>query len=440
MKITFEGRETQFDLFQKIIGSASGQLPFKKIHSGGAIRGAKTFTNCLALIYLAKNYPNSKWSVHRKDLTILETTTIETFTKILNGLPNWKWSRSRSNYHLRYLPNDSRIFFIGANESRDPEYLDTLGLEINGCFFDQLEELSKGYYEAVLQRMGSWHIPNEPQPVALSTFNPHPGWIKEHIYVPSTKNLLPENEIYIPLSPYNEPSNTDSQWEIWNSLPPEAKARMIEGDWNSFENKNPWFYSYDREKHISAREATRKEVLYLSFDFNINPATCIVAQLVPGIFCRILKSYKVANCTIKDLCMRIKSDFPNYSYRVTGDPSGHSRNQGFDSVNETMYSQIRKHLNIGLGQVDKATLNFSNKDESWRELRIFCNLIMQNHRHFSIHPVDCADLIKDIELATTEKGKNKLYKTAGDTPYGMHLVDCLIYLLATYFNEYVKNA
>ena len=440
MEITFEGRPTQRELFETIIGSAAGVLPYSKIHSGGAIRGAKTFTNCLALCYLAKNYPNSKWSVHRKDLTILESTTIETFNKILHGLPNWKWSRSRSNYHLRYLPNDSRIFFVGANESRDPEFTDTLGLEINGCFFDQLEDVSQEYYNAVMQRLGSWHIPNEPQPISLSTFNPHPGWIKKEIHEKHVGNSFGNHEIYFPLSPYNEPSNTDAQWQIWDSLPAEAKARMIDGDWNAFDNKNPWFFAYDREKHVGIRDAKKNEILHLSFDFNISPATCIVAQFMPGIYCRVLKAYKIRNCTIRELCELIKADWPGFTYRVTGDPSGNSRNQGFNSVNETMYSQIRDALNIGHGQVDKPTLNFSKGDESWRELRVFCNHILQTHRHFYMHPEGCQELIDDIELATTEVGKDKLYKTSGETAYGMHLVDCFIYLLATYFNEFVKKA
>lgn len=440
MHITFEHREAQYKLFQEIIGAAQGLNGLDRIHSGGAIRGAKTFTNSLALITLAKMYPQSKWSVHRKDLTILETTTIETFTKILRGLKNWHWSKSRSNYHLTYKPNGARIFFIGANESRDKDFTDTLGLEINGAFFDQLEDVSEEYYNAVLQRVGSWHIPNEPNPIVLTTCNPHPGWIKKKIYGPYKAGTLPANEMFVPLSPVNEPSNTDSQWKVWNSMPSDVKARMIEGDWDSFDNKNPFFYAFDKSKHVTTEplQFDRSFPLLLAFDFNISPATCVVAQAVPGDFCYILKGYKLRNTTVKDLCQRILSDFPGAVYRVTGDPAGKARNAGFNSPNETMYSIIRQALNIGHGQIDTPNINYAGPDY-WREMRIFCNTVLQNHPYFLFQAESAKDLIDDLTIATTEDGKDKLYKTSGDTEFGMHLTDCFVYLLTTYFNDYVKR-
>lgn len=438
MHISFEQRPTQEQLFNTIIEAAAGQNPYNTIHSGGAIRGAKSFTNSLALLTLCKIYPNSKWSVHRKDMTVLEITTIETMNKIVQGLPNWKWNRDKSKYHLKYLPTDSRIFFVGANESRDKDFTDTLGLEINGCLFDQLEDVSEAYYNAVRQRLGSWHIPHEPRPLCLTTFNPHPGWIKKGIYTAWKEGKLPENHVYFPLSPFNEPSNTDEQWAIWNAMPPDVRARMIEGDWNSFENKNPYFFAFDKSRHIGRVHRLPGYDIRLSFDFNINPATCTVWQMDPGVFCHCLKSYKIINCTIKQLCDRIRIDFPEAVYRVTGDPAGKARNQGYNSPNETMYSQIRESLNIGRMQVDQPEINYSGPNYH-RETRVFANTVLQNHPNFILDIEAAADLIQDIELATTEEGSDKLYKTSGATEYGMHLVDTFIYMLLTYFNNYIKT-
>ncbi len=440
MEFSFKERPTQFDLFQTIIGAAQGVNSYSRIHSGGAIRGGKTVTNSLAFITLAIQYPLSKWSVHRKDLTILESTTIETFSKILRGSKKWHWSKSRSNYHLTYKPNDARIFFVGANESRDKDFTDTLGLEINGAFFDQLEDVSFEYYNAVLQRVGSWHIPNEPNPVVLTTCNPHPGWIKKHIYLPFKEGTLPPDELFVPLSPTNEPSNTAQQWAVWNRMPPDVKARMIDGDWNNFENKNPWFYAFDKSKHVYKERIPFNPAfpLILSFDFNIDPATCVVAQLVPGAFIFILKSYKIPNCTISQLCQRILTDFPGAVLKVTGDPSGHNRNQGFNSPNATMYTMIREALRIGANQIDRSKISYTGEN-AWREIRIFVNTILQNHPKLYFCPVGAVDLIADIELATTEEGKDKMFKTAGNTEYGMHLTDGFLYLLTTYLNDYMKT-
>lgn len=440
MQITFEGRPTQFELFQTILASAQGLTPYRRIHSGGAIRGAKSFTNTLALLTLARTYPGSKWSVHRKDLTILETTTIETFSKILGNSPQWHWNRNRANFHLTHRPTGSRIFFVGANESRDRDFTDTLGLEINGAFFDQLEDVSQEYYNAVLQRVGSWHIENEPRPVVLTTFNPHPGWIKTELYKRFKSGSLPPDEVYFPLSPTGEPSNTEDQWAVWNKMPPDVRARMIEGDWESFENKNPFFFAFDRKRHVAETDIKWNPALplYLSWDFNISPLTCIVGQFIEGHFIAIIKSYKIRNCTIKEMCNRIKADFPGAVFRVTADPAGGARSAGYESTSTTMHSIIIRELGISRNQFDTPLLNWSRAD-AWTEIRIFCNSILQNHPKIMISSNGAADLISDIELATTEEGKDKLYKTSGDTEYGCHLTDCFMYFLATWFNKYAKR-
>ena len=439
MIATFQGRPTQEELFNTIILSAQGKLGYRFINSGGAIRGGKSFTNVLALLLLCKMYPFSKWSIHRKDLTILESTTIETISKIVQGQKNWHWSRKPGNYHLTYKPNESRLLFVGANESRDRDFTDTLGLEINGAFFDQLEDVSFEYYNAVCQRLGSWHIEKEPMPICLSTFNPHPDWVKKEKYLKWKNGQLPANEIYFPLSPVNEPSNTQDQWDIWNTMPPDVRARMIEGDWDSFENKNPYFYAFKgRDHHCKSLHRLEGYPIAISFDFNINPATCSVWQFSVGNFIHCLKSYRINNCSIQQLCDRILVDYPGAVFIITGDPSGRSRNQGYAAPNATMYSMIADSLKLSLKQVDKPIMNYASPDYH-RETRVFCNTILQNHPNIYFDSENAIELIGDIELATTVEQSDKLFKTSGDTTYGMHLVDGFIYLLLTYFVGYVKK-
>lgn len=438
MEITFQNRPTQFELFQTIIGSAQGLLPYRSIYSGGAIRGAKSFTNSLALLTLCKQYPMSKWSVHRKDMTILESTTVETISKIIQGQKNWQWSKKPGNYYLTYKPTESRLLFVGANESRDKDFTDTLGLEINGCFFDQMEDVSLEYRNAVRQRLGSWHIANEPEPLELATFNPHPGWIKKEIFTKYKEGTLSPTEIYFPLSPINEPSNTKAQWEIWQTMPPDVKARMIEGNWDSFDNKNPWFYAYKAKAYLGSIQFMPSFELVLSFDFNISPATCTVWQCAPGKFIHCLRSYKMRNTTLRQLCQQIKNDYPNSVYRVTGDPAGHARNAGYQSANETMYSIIQSELNLSFMQIDKPNINYAGENY-WREIRMLINLILQNHPNIIFDTQNTNDVRQDLELATTEPGKDKLFKTSGDTEYGMHLVDTVMYFFLTYFTDWVKR-
>lgn len=212
------------------------------------------------------------------------------------------------------------------------------------------------------------------------------------------------------------------------------------GAWGEMINDSPWFYAFDEKRHIAMQplKYDPTAILYLSFDFNINPATCTVGQGVPGVYWHYLKSYKIANCTLKELCRRIASDYPGAVFRVTGDPAGRARSTGYNAANETMYTIIQRELNLSYKQVDTPLLKFTG-DESWRELRIFNNAILQNHPNILLCPEGCKDLINDLILARCEDGKDKLYKTSGDSQYGMHLVDGFIYMNTTYFNQFFKR-
>jgi PBSX family phage terminase large subunit len=55
---------------------------------------------------------------------------------------------------------------------------------------------------------------------------------------------------------------------------------LANGAWGVMVNESPWLFAFDRKKHVAKTEliATRRETLYLTFDFNRNPAACTVIQ------------------------------------------------------------------------------------------------------------------------------------------------------------------
>jgi len=311
--------------------------------------------------------------------------------------------------------------------------------EVNKCTEDQVTMVN-----SVLR------TPNAKKLQLILSFNPvsQKHWLRKFFfseddaYKPHPRF---KDKIYVHHSTYLDNEYIDHE-EYLNTLTLNYAGRQsllnvnVHGLWGSEENKNPWFYALDSNKHYGVKDIgwNRSEVLYLAFDFNISPMTCVVAQMVPGIYCRIIKSYKIKNCTSREFCKIIKKDFPGAVLRVTADPAGNARNANYESVSTTGHAILRQYLGIGLNQMDKPMLNFNRRD-AHTELRTFCNTVLQEHPNFSINPNWCADLIADLEMATTEEGSDKLYKTSGDTEFGMHLTDCFIYLLTTYLNSYLKR-
>ena len=131
----------------------------------------------------------------------LLSTTIPSMVKIIDGNPNWVWTRSAGNYHVTYKPSGGKIFFKGENLAQDPELTDLLGLECNGILFEQVEELSPKLFQLGCSRLGSWLLEKMPMPITLATCNPSQTWVKEMIYEPYTRNELPEAHIFMPALP-----------------------------------------------------------------------------------------------------------------------------------------------------------------------------------------------------------------------------------------------
>jgi PBSX family phage terminase large subunit len=211
----------------------------------------------------------------------------------------------------------------------------------------------------------------------------------------------------------------------------------IKGLWGILENPNPFFYAYDEIKFCGNVKYMKDFPLIIAFDFNINPATCSLWQFSLGQFVHSVKSYKIKDCSLKDLCLRIKSEYPMAVYKVTGDPSGNNRNPGYNSPNETLYTIIKDVFGLSSMQIDQPKINYAGENY-WREMRVFCNLIFQNHPNLIFNTETTIDLRHEIHIAKTEEGKDKLYKTAGPTEFGMNLVDGMIYFMLTYLTDYPK--
>ena len=452
-------RKEWFNPLYFIINDALKKYPkINKCFIYGSKSSAKTFSICQ---YIAKEVAlkNTDAIAFRKESARIKTTLKKSFQKAITQ------TRLDNVYTVRDFQinnaNGKTIVFKGLDSDDKVKGIEDFGY----LLFDELDHFSyEDYEQADLSFRG------EVAKCFFLTWNPVSDklWIKPYLDGFTWEMFemqLPSPESFVKISScgtmlYIKTLYTDNYWTVGSpdgsygyhdeKLLQKYAALKISNykswlvncmaEWGQSENKNPWFYALDSNKHYGVKDIgwNRSEVLYLAFDFNISPMTCVVAQMVPGIYCRIIKSYKIKNCTSREFCKIIKKDFPGAVLRVTADPAGNARNANYESVSTTGHAILRQYLGIGLNQMDKPMLNFNRRD-AHTELRTFCNTVLQEHPNFSINPNWCADLIADIEMATTEEGSDKLYKTSGDTEFGMHLTDCFIYLLTTYLNSYLKR-
>jgi phage terminase large subunit len=358
MTVDLEANPKQYQFYVEAMKAVQGVSKKRNLLYGGAIRGGKSFISATIFLRLTQIYPNTRWHVIRSDFPKLVKTIIPTFEKIIDGSRKFKWSRDKSNYFIENTETKSKIFFMAENISHDPELNAFLGLETNGIYYEQIEELSKKLWNIGNSRVGSWYVDKMPKPLILATFNPSQSWIKQDIHVPFTKGELP-NEFYYQLAfPDDNAFVTDEQKKVWDRMDERYKRQFISGDWSNFDmDGNRWAFAYDEQKHVvdSVPILDNQEII-LSFDFNKNPICCSVVQIPNYTTIRVIETIKLPNSDIYELCKVINAKYPKKLFVVTGDASGSNLN-AMVADNLNYYKIIREQLMLSIQQFKVPTIN-----------------------------------------------------------------------------------
>lgn len=193
----------------------------------------------------------------------------------------------------------------------------------------------------------------------------------------------------------------------------------------------PFAYAFDASRHVAGCGFVPQLELCLSFDFNVDPITCITAQhngIGSGI--KILREYRLENSDIYELCARIKSDYPKALMLVTGDATGQARS-ALTRGNINYYQVIKQELGLGQGQMRQPAINPAHKD-----VRVLINSLLSN-TDIVIDP-SCKYLIQDLKYveANDEGGLDKS-KEQTAAKIG-HLFQAWYYYLNTFHSKYIK--
>jgi len=192
----------------------------------------------------------------------------------------------------------------------------------------------------------------------------------------------------------------------------------------------PFAYAFSQEKHIKPVSYTQGSELVLSFDFNVDPITCVVMQFDDiGRGIRFIREYRLQNSNIYELTERIQADYPNALLLVTGDATGNSRS-ALTRGNLNYYQVIRQQLGLGAGQMRQPIINPSHKNS-----RVLCNSLLSNG-DISIDP-SCTYLIEDLKyVEVTDQGDIDKTKDA----HRGHLLDGWRYALHTFHGKFLRFA
>lgn len=209
---------------------------------------------------------------------------------------------------------------------------------------------------------------------------------------------------------------------------------MAKGAWGIINNKKPWLYNYDQNKHVRSVLFLPTFPIYISFDFNVDPFACTIWQMSPQkglkdsfIHCidRIVDKVK-----LDDMCAIIKSRYPHSIKHVTGDRSGKNEDVG---RNQTLYQMIQSYLGNGC----ILDLNDSNLEHA--DSRELCNALFYHYPKLYIDE-KVVELQTDCKRATPDPNSanpSKLLKNR--TTHKMDTFDSMRYFFQTYFHKFAKE-
>lgn len=250
---------------------------------GGAIRGAKSHFGCMMVISLCQMYPNSRWVMLRKDSVVLKATLLKTFKE--NFLDKG-WSQYVEQFNQTDLvltwTNKSQILFMGENYDRDKDLNRFKGLEFNGAFIDEVNEVQEVTLDKIIERAGSWfHSPGCPTKILMSC-NPTQNWVKRRFYDKYKADTLPPGVAYLQAKIFDNPHIPQDYLDSLKLLPVHQYRVFVDGEWDvAMKVGNEFLREFDTDKHIRANTWDISNLLHVSLDSNVYPYIAVtIWQLV----------------------------------------------------------------------------------------------------------------------------------------------------------------
>lgn len=421
-QVLFEPHPKQLEFMKAVF---SGR--YKYLLFGGAAGGGKSFVSLAALIALAKFYPGSKSFVIRESLPTLKRTTIPSFFKLC---PKSFIDNHNQTDQVIKFKNGSTLTFFPENFLLDKNLTRFDGIEANFFLLEEGQELQKKTFEKCKLRAGRNIIPEfeeQPTPLIMITCNPSQNWTKDTFRNPYVEGRLPEDYFYLPSLMKDNPALPEEYVKGLENLDEVTKAVFVNGDWDIIDVQRPFAYAFDRFKTVEKTELNENEPVLLSFDFNVDPITCVAGQSYHRKI-RIIKEFRLRNSDIFRLCEAIHQYFGDRVFIVTGDASGSNRSAMTRGA-LNFYQIIKEELKLPRNAFKVPTFNPSIKNS-----RVLLNSILEKHPDFKIDP-SCQFLISDLQnVQTKEDGDIDKGKDAHAT----HLLDGLRYYLWTFHSSFVK--
>ncbi len=345
------------------------------------------------------------------------------FMPLLKMLPDsmWNWSARLSQLTI----GKSVIDFRSAD---NPETWEGFGYNI--IFLNEAGIILKNpdlYKKTVLPMLMDYEdsiliAAGVPKGKKIRNGEPHPFF---ELWEKAENN---PNYVRFNFSTHSNPflSKSDID-EIAATLDEKTKLQEIDGLFIDTTD-NPYLYAFESTKHVVKSYVPRETLpLWFSFDFNVEPNSCIVGQQ-PDIYSGVIFDEVSIKGSTTEVCSVLKAKYSHWINKglvfVTGDATGKNRNAM--SGETTNYLLIKKALQL-------KDFNFKVRSSNMllKSSRILCNSILDKGEVSIVEA--CKKVISDCQVANVD-GSGELIKESG-----LHKFDCTRYIWEAWFPDFIDK-
>ena len=290
---------------------------------GGGAAGGKSFLIGLLVAMACKQYPGTRWALARKELKSLKQTTLTTLIskvhKVL-GISESDYKLNLLDSTLEYSNGSSILLLDLTAKPSDPE-MESLGsLELTGAFVDEIGEVNKKAFDILASRVNRWM--NQEYGLTgkiVGSTNPSPGFVRQEFFdkyqdegggrlqrwqngsVFVNGERLAAYDVYIKSTAIDNPFVDENYIEGLRRLPPQERKRLLDGDWNYFDEDNSLFTMAIVDKMTVYDIPEEDEKKFNKF-IGVDPAdagkdSTIVTLVEQGV---ITRQIEIKSPTIKD--------------------------------------------------------------------------------------------------------------------------------------------
>ncbi len=373
----------------------------------------------------------------RETLPTLKRTLLVTFKQnfLDKGLSQYIESFNESTLTLTWN-NGSQIIFMSESFDTDKSLNRFRGLEINGAFIDEANEIQEETFNKVIERSGSWFgSPGCPTRILL-TANPCNNWLKERFYDKYKEGTLPKGVAYLQARIFDNPHIPSDYLESLKMLPRYEYEQFVEGNWEISLKRGLEFYkSFELDKHIHDNLYNPELPLHISFDENFVPYFPAGIFQIEGKQLRMIDEIAMENPnnTVSDMCKEIEMRYFNHTEGmfIYGDATSRKG----DVKVEKGYNLFKLILK-GLEKFNpKQRVPLSNPSVVMRGQ--FINQIFYNNFEgieISIGS-NCKKTINDFTNVKEAPDGTKLKEKKGGVQIVSHFSDCCDYIILEAFKQ-----